>query len=64
MRYITNITTENIMKEGDLVRHKHSKWLAVVHAIGHRDGAVWVQTFDGHVMFSRSFALEVISEDR
>ena len=52
------------MKEGDLVRHKHSKWLAVVHTIGHRDGAVWVQTFDGHVLFSRSFALEVINGER
>ena len=63
MRYIIDITTENIMKEGDLVRHKHSKWLAVVHAVG-KEEVIWVQTFDGHVMFSRSFALEVINGER
>ena len=63
MRYIIDITTENIMKIGDLVRHKHSKWLAVVHAVG-KEEVIWVQTFDGHVMFSRSFALEVLNESR
>jgi len=51
------------MKEGDLVRHKHSKWLAIVHAVG-KEGVIWVQTFDGHVMFSRSQALEVLNESR
>ena len=51
------------MKIGDLVRHKHSKWLAVVHAVGKQE-VIWVQTFDGHVMFIRSFALEVINGER
>jgi len=50
------------MKIGDLVRHKHSKWLAIVHRIESK--GLWVQTFDGHVMFSRSFALEVLNESR
>jgi len=50
------------MKEGDLVRHKHSKWLAIVHRIDPK--GLWVQTFDGHVMCSQPFCLEVLNEGR
>lgn len=52
------------MKKGDLVRHKSSKWLGIIHEVRTSSNGIWIMTFTGHVMYGCFNAYEVINADR
>ena len=48
------------MKKGDLIRHKRSNWLGIVHQIETMPNGIWIMTFTGHIMYGSPHSYEVV----